>query len=54
MSRAPAGDVIETKPTSNVFTALVAIAFLAELIAFIALYLKAGEIFIEGSKGLFG
>jgi hypothetical protein len=50
MSRAPAGDVIETKPTSNVFTALVAIAFIAELIAFVALYLKFTEVF---DKGLF-
>jgi hypothetical protein len=43
--------VIETKPTSNVFTALVAIACLAEAIAFIALFLKHAEIF---DKGLFG
>ena len=53
MSRAPAGDVIEIKPSPNIYTALVFIAFLAELIAFLAMYMKAGEIFIENGKGLF-
>jgi hypothetical protein len=52
MSRAAAGDVIEVKPTMNVYTALVWIAVLAQLIAFAALYFKANEIF-EPSKGLF-
>ncbi len=54
MSRAPAAEVIETKPSNNIYTALVIIAFLAVLAAFIVLYLKAGEVFAEGSKGLFG
>jgi hypothetical protein len=52
MSRVAAGDVIEIKPRNNMYTALVAIALLAELIAFIALYVRAGEIFVDG-KGLF-
>ena len=51
MSRAPAGDVVETKPTSNVFTALVVIAFVAEAIAFAVIFMKTTEIF---GKGLFG
>ncbi len=54
MSRVAAGDVIEVKATNNVYTVLVIVAFLAELIAFIALYLKAGEIFLDSSKSLFG
>ncbi len=55
MSRAAAGDVIEVKPKNDVYTALVAAAFLAELIAFILLYMKAGEVFSEiaGKGGLF-
>jgi hypothetical protein len=52
MSRVPAGDVIEIKAQNNMYTVLVIIAFIAELIAFIALWAKAGEIFLEG-KGLF-
>jgi hypothetical protein len=52
MSRVPATDVIETKPTPNVYTVLAAVAFLAELIAFILLFTRANEIFLDG-KGLF-
>ncbi len=51
MSRVAAGDVIEIQPSNNMYTVLVAIAILAELIAFIALYVRAGEIFLAG--GLF-
>jgi hypothetical protein len=53
MSRAATGDVVTLKPTNNVYTALVAIAVLAELVAFFALYSRAAEIFI-GGNGLFG
>ena len=53
MSRGPAADVIVEKPSNNVYTALLAAAFLAQLIAFLAIFSKAGEIFAEG-KGLFG
>jgi hypothetical protein len=52
MSRAAAGDVIEIRPQNNMYTALVIIAFVAELIAFIALFVRAGEIFVPG-QGLF-
>jgi hypothetical protein len=54
MSRTATGDVVVVKPTNNVYTALVAIAVLAEIIAFFALYTRAAEIFIPGGKGLFG
>jgi len=52
MSRISNVDVIEVKPTVNVYTALVAAALIAELIAFIALYVKSTDIF-ESAKGLF-
>jgi hypothetical protein len=54
MSRVAAADVIEVKPTANVYTALVVAAALAELLAFLALYLKANEIFVDSAKSLFG
>jgi hypothetical protein len=50
MSRAPAGDVIEVTPSSNVYTVLVAVALIAQLIAFAALVLRASDIF---DKSLF-
>jgi hypothetical protein len=50
MSRAGAGDVIEVKPAMNVYTALVWVAVVAQLIGFAALYFKSTEIF---DKGLF-
>jgi hypothetical protein len=53
MSRISAGDVIEVKPTNNVYTVLVIVAFLAELIALIAMYMKASEIFVDSAKSLF-
>jgi hypothetical protein len=36
------------------YTVLVAVAFAAELIAFIALYMRFAEIMPDGTKGLFG
>ena len=39
------GDAIVVKPTNNVYTVLAIVAFLLELIAFIALVLKAREVF---------
>jgi hypothetical protein len=54
MSRVAAGDVIEVKATNNVYTVLVIVAFLAELIAFVALYMRFAEIVPETAKGLFG
>jgi hypothetical protein len=52
MSRAPAGDVVEVAPSSNVYTVLVAVALVVQLIAFAAMVIKAGEVFVEG-KSLF-
>ena len=55
MSRVPAAaDVITVKPSDNMYTVLVWVAFLAELIAFVALYMKANEVFLDSSKSLFG
>jgi hypothetical protein len=53
MSRVAAGDVIEVKPTNNVYTVLVIAACVAELIAFVALYMKSTEIFTDTAKSLF-
>jgi hypothetical protein len=54
MSRVAAGEVITVKPTTNVYTVLVCVAVLAELIAFVVLYLRANEVFVESAKSLFG
>jgi hypothetical protein len=54
MSRVAAGDVIEVKPVPNVYTALVIAALLAEVFAFMVLYMKANEIFVDSAKSLFG
>ena len=55
MSRvAAASDVITVKPSNNIYTVLVWVAFLAELIAFVALYMKANEVFVASAKSLFG
>ena len=53
MSRAAAGDVIVERPSNNVYTVLLIAATIAQAIAFLAIFAKAGEIFAEG-KGLFG
>ena len=53
MSRVAAGDVIVERPQNNMYTVLLGIAILAQAIAFLAIYFKAGEIF-ETGKGLFG
>ena len=52
MSRTVASDVIVERPSNNVYTVLLIAAFLAQLIAFLAIVTKAGEIFVEG-KSLF-
>ena len=39
------GDAIVVKPTNNVYTVLVIIAFLLELAAFIVLMLRANTLF---------
>jgi len=52
MSRAATGDVVIEKPRNNIITVLVGVAVLVELIGFLALFMRAGEIFVEG-KNLF-
>jgi len=51
MSRASAGDAIVVRPSNNVYTALVAIAIVVEILGFVALIMRHGELF-EG-KSLF-
>jgi hypothetical protein len=48
MSRAATGDVVIEKPRNNVYTVLVAVALIAELVAFIVLIQQAGNIFPAG------
>lgn len=52
MSRVATGDVVVVKPTNNIYTVLVGIAILTQLIGFAVLFLRAGEVF-EAGKGLF-
>jgi hypothetical protein len=51
MSRIATGNEVTVRPTNNIYTVLVAVALLAEIIGFIALFLRYTEIF-NGS--LFG
>ena len=46
-----AGDAIVVRPTNNVYTVLVIVAFLLELVAFIVMFTRAGKLFPTG--GLF-
>ena len=46
-----AGDAIVVRPTNNVYTVLVIVAFLLELAAFIVMFMRAGTLFPE--SGLF-
>lgn len=52
MSRVTSSDTVEVKPTNNIYTVLVGIAILVQLIGFIVLVLRAGAIFVQG-KSLF-
>jgi hypothetical protein len=45
-----AGDAIVVRPTNNVYTVLVIVAFLVELVAFAAMWMRAGTVF--GGSGL--
>ena len=51
MTRAATGDVVTLKPTNNVYTALVGVALLAQVIALVVLFVKAKAVF--GGNGLF-
>ena len=48
MSRTATGDVVTVKPTNNIYTVLVGIAILVELIGFAALVMRANDIFQGG------
>ena len=41
-------DAIVVRPTNNVYTVLVILAFLLELAAFIVMFARAGTLFGEG------
>jgi hypothetical protein len=45
MSRAGSGDVITVRPTNNIYTVLVIVAFLAELLALVMLFMNSKDIF---------
>lgn len=51
MARAGTGDIVTVKPTNNVYTVLVIIGFLAELLAAVVLFTQAQTIF---GTSLFG
>ena len=53
MSRISSDPTVEDEAvTNNIYTVLVGIAILVELLGFIVLFLKAGAVFLEG-KSLF-
>lgn len=52
MSRAATGDTVVVKPVNNVYTVLVLIAIVAEIIGFVALFLRHADIF-PGNGSLF-
>ena len=41
-------DAIVVRPTNNVYTVLAIVAFLVELLAFIAMFMKAKAVFPQG------
>jgi hypothetical protein len=47
MSRLPAGNRIEVKPSNNVYTALAGTALLAVIAALVVLFVRAGEMNIK-------
>ncbi len=51
MARATGGETIIVRPTNNVYTALVAVAVVVEIVGFVLLFLRAGDLF---PGGLFG
>ena len=51
MSRVTTGDTVVVKPSNNIYTALAAVALVVVLLAWIALWVRAGQV-LPG--GLFG
>lgn len=49
MSRAPVGEQIIVRPTNNVYTVLVAVALVVEIIGFVALIMAAQTLFQVGN-----
>jgi hypothetical protein len=45
MSRIATGNEVTVKPTNNIYTVLVAVALLAEIVGFVALIFRYTEIF---------
>lgn len=45
MSRNPNPDTVIVKPSSNIYTALAAAALVASLVALVALWMRADELF---------
>jgi hypothetical protein len=45
MSRMSGGDHIYVKPTSNIYTVLTAVAIVAVILAFVALWFSADKLF---------
>jgi hypothetical protein len=48
MSRATGGQVIEIKPTNNIYTALVGVAVALQIVGLLVLFLRAGSLFEGG------
>jgi hypothetical protein len=48
MSRAGSGDTVVVKATNNVYTVLVVVATVAAILAFVAVNLRAKELFGQG------
>ena len=46
-----AGDAIVVKPTNNVYTVLVILAFLLQVVAFVVMFMRAQHLFPQ--SGLF-
>ena len=51
MSRMTTGDTVVVRPSNNIYTVLAAVALVVVLLALIALWLRAGDVF---PGGLFG
>jgi hypothetical protein len=51
MSRAATGDTVVRKPSNNVYTAMAAIAVMAQIIALIIVFMRFSKLF---DKALFG